>query len=109
MASYLWHLNIGVLVFCSYLEGFEFKSYCRSPKVDILTSESTRNLDAPLVASFSSRGPNTVIPDILKVQIACTLFMYVFKLSIEQLQANKICCDNAIQYTYIYIYICSQM
>ncbi|KAL0385712.1 UNVERIFIED_CONTAM: Subtilisin-like protease SBT4.3 [Sesamum radiatum] len=39
------------------------------PKVVILTSESGRNLDAPLVASFSSRGPNTIVPDILKPDV----------------------------------------
>ncbi|KAK4479763.1 hypothetical protein RD792_015298 [Penstemon davidsonii] len=38
----------------------------KDPKVDILTSESIRNLDAPRVASFSSKGPNSIIPNILK-------------------------------------------
>ncbi|KAL8518884.1 hypothetical protein ACS0TY_010012 [Phlomoides rotata] len=30
-------------------------------------SETIKNLNAPKVASFSSRGPNVIIPDILKV------------------------------------------
>ncbi|KAK6160017.1 hypothetical protein DH2020_003398 [Rehmannia glutinosa] len=41
----------------------------KSPKLDILKSESVRNLDAPLVASFSSRGPNRILTDILKPDI----------------------------------------
>ncbi|KAL3824167.1 hypothetical protein ACJIZ3_020196 [Penstemon smallii] len=41
----------------------------KAPKVDILTSESIRNLDAPRVASFSSKGPNSIIPNILKPDV----------------------------------------
>ncbi|KAL2253465.1 UNVERIFIED_CONTAM: Subtilisin-like protease SBT4.3 [Sesamum indicum] len=40
-----------------------------TPKVDILTSESVKNIDAPLVAHFSSKGPNGIIPDILKPDV----------------------------------------
>ncbi|KAL0385714.1 UNVERIFIED_CONTAM: Subtilisin-like protease SBT4.3 [Sesamum radiatum] len=40
-----------------------------TPKVDILTSESVKNIDAPLVADFSSRGPNGIVPDILKPDV----------------------------------------
>ncbi|KAK4479768.1 hypothetical protein RD792_015303 [Penstemon davidsonii] len=48
------------------------KSYINStkaPTVDIRTSESIQNLDAPRVASFSSRGPNIILPDILKTKL----------------------------------------
>ncbi|KAK4479774.1 hypothetical protein RD792_015309 [Penstemon davidsonii] len=41
----------------------------KSPKVDIQPSESIQNLDAPRVATFSSRGPNSIIPDILKPDV----------------------------------------
>ncbi|KAK4479772.1 hypothetical protein RD792_015307 [Penstemon davidsonii] len=41
----------------------------KAPKVDILPSESIQNLDAPRVATFSSRGPNLIIPDILKPDV----------------------------------------
>ncbi|KAI3467391.1 hypothetical protein Pfo_024054 [Paulownia fortunei] len=44
-------------------------SSTKFPKLDILKSESVRNLDAPLVAGFSSRGPNIIIPDILKPDV----------------------------------------
>ncbi|KAK4479543.1 hypothetical protein RD792_015060 [Penstemon davidsonii] len=49
-----------------------FQNYVNStkaPKVDILPSESIKNHDAPRVASFSSRGPNSIIPDILKPDV----------------------------------------
>ncbi|KAI3467395.1 hypothetical protein Pfo_024058 [Paulownia fortunei] len=41
----------------------------KSAKAIISTSESMKNSDAPLVASFSSKGPNPIIPDILKPDI----------------------------------------
>ncbi|KAK4479771.1 hypothetical protein RD792_015306 [Penstemon davidsonii] len=41
----------------------------KAPNVDILPSESIQNLDAPRVATFSSRGPNSIIPDILKPDV----------------------------------------
>ncbi|XP_019056322.1 PREDICTED: subtilisin-like protease SBT4.5 [Tarenaya hassleriana] len=39
------------------------------PKVSILKSDTSMNETAPVVASFSSRGPNTIIPDILKPDV----------------------------------------
>ncbi|KAL6513878.1 hypothetical protein OROHE_019334 [Orobanche hederae] len=48
------------------------RSYLESTKsstLDILKSESVRNVDAPKVAGFSSRGPNTILPDILKPDV----------------------------------------
>ncbi|KAL7091161.1 hypothetical protein ACP275_12G088700 [Erythranthe tilingii] len=44
-------------------------SSTKSPKATILPSELITNLDAPRVAGFSSRGPNIIIPDILKPDI----------------------------------------
>lgn len=37
------------------------------PQANILTSESIKEFTAPVVAGFSSRGPNLIFPDILKV------------------------------------------
>ncbi|KAK4429956.1 Subtilisin-like protease SBT4.3 [Sesamum alatum] len=56
-----------------------------TPTVDILTSESVKNADAPLVAEFSSKGPNAIIPDILKVD--CSL--HFFLLSFENTSPSK--------------------
>ncbi|KAL8518788.1 hypothetical protein ACS0TY_009953 [Phlomoides rotata] len=42
----------------------------KDPKISILTSETIKNINAPKVASFSSRGANEIIPDILKPDIS---------------------------------------
>ncbi|KAL7091479.1 hypothetical protein ACP275_12G108600 [Erythranthe tilingii] len=41
----------------------------KSSEVNILTSETVRNLDAPRVAGFSSKGPNVIVLDILKPDV----------------------------------------
>ncbi|KAK9757249.1 hypothetical protein RND81_01G151600, partial [Saponaria officinalis] len=47
-------------------------SYLNStnPRATILKSETIKNLRAPLVASFSSRGPNKIASDVLKPDIS---------------------------------------
>ncbi|KAI3872359.1 hypothetical protein MKW92_036095 [Papaver armeniacum] len=48
------------------------KSYfnsTRNPVATILKTESIRDHRAPMVASFSSRGPNSIMPDIIKPDI----------------------------------------
>ncbi|XP_073020803.1 LOW QUALITY PROTEIN: subtilisin-like protease SBT4.3 [Primulina eburnea] len=50
----------------------DLQGYFNSTKnhtVDILKSEVVKNLDAPSVASFSSRGPNIFFPNILKPDV----------------------------------------
>lgn len=44
-------------------------SFCviRQPEAEILKSETINDSSAPVVAPFSSRGPNNIVPDILKV------------------------------------------
>ncbi|XP_042428724.1 subtilisin-like protease SBT4.3 [Zingiber officinale] len=42
----------------------------KNPVANILKSEEVFDSKAPLVASFSSRGPNTITPDILKPDIS---------------------------------------
>ncbi|KAK7276690.1 hypothetical protein RIF29_17834 [Crotalaria pallida] len=41
-----------------------------SPHVEILKSETIRDMDAPLVAEFSSRGPNPIVGEIMKPDIS---------------------------------------
>ncbi|XP_042428681.1 subtilisin-like protease SBT4.3 [Zingiber officinale] len=43
---------------------------CKNPVANIHKSEEVFDSEAPLVASFSSRGPNTITPDILKPDIS---------------------------------------
>ncbi|KAL3654195.1 hypothetical protein CASFOL_003876 [Castilleja foliolosa] len=59
----------------SRLDEHDFQSIQRyfdstiSPTLDILKSESIKNINAPKVAGFSSRGPNIILPDILKPDV----------------------------------------
>ena len=55
---------VWILILC--LDIFVF-IYLRSPKATILKSEAIFNQTDPKVAGFSSRGPNTIAVDILKV------------------------------------------
>ncbi|KAM6578091.1 hypothetical protein CsatB_029928 [Cannabis sativa] len=50
-----------------YTSILSYISSTKDPRAMILKSEVTRDSSAPTVASFSSRGPNVIIPDILKV------------------------------------------
>ncbi|VVA40888.1 PREDICTED: subtilisin [Prunus dulcis] len=49
------------------------KSYLKStkrPRANILKSEAIKDDGAPVVASFSSRGPNQIVPEIIKPDIS---------------------------------------
>ena len=46
-----------------------FLKYYRNPIGSITKSSEATNKLAPIVASFSSRGPNPVNPNILKVKL----------------------------------------
>ncbi|MED6173272.1 hypothetical protein PIB30_057795 [Stylosanthes scabra] len=47
-----------------------YKNSTKDPRAEILKSETTRDDDAPKVAAFSSRGPNPIIPEILKPDVS---------------------------------------
>ncbi|EOA12376.1 hypothetical protein CARUB_v10025945mg [Capsella rubella] len=59
----------------SFLSSDDYKSLIsymnstKGPKATILKSEEISNQTAPLVVSFSSRGPSTIVSDILKPDI----------------------------------------
>ncbi|MED6221879.1 hypothetical protein PIB30_059054 [Stylosanthes scabra] len=49
------------------------KAYANSnttPQAEIFASEAFNNTIAPIIADFSSRGPNTIIPEIMKPDIS---------------------------------------
>ncbi|CAL0328180.1 unnamed protein product [Lupinus luteus] len=57
----------------SSIEYEQLKSYTNStniPKAEILKSETIKDNNAPTVANFSSRGPNTIVSEILKPDIS---------------------------------------
>ncbi|KAM5572640.1 cucumisin-like [Rosa sericea] len=72
------HKVKGKIVFCETIEdatvvtiedGQRIMNYIRSaanPNATILVGETDTDIMAPIVASFSSRGPNPITPDILK-------------------------------------------
>ncbi|KAJ4821759.1 hypothetical protein Tsubulata_041293 [Turnera subulata] len=47
-----------------------YENSTKSPQAKILRSEAVNDSTAPFVASFSSRGPNHIAPDILKISCA---------------------------------------
>ncbi|KAL5580907.1 hypothetical protein UlMin_013349 [Ulmus minor] len=53
-----------------YKELMSYASYTKNPQASILKSEVINNSAAPIVAPFSSRGPNLITPDILKPDIS---------------------------------------
>lgn len=64
----------------------------------ILTSETIKNLDAPKVASFSSKGPNDIIPDILKVHTSI-VFVCLLIQSTAEYKISSIFCIHACSQT----------
>ncbi|KAK7256214.1 hypothetical protein RIF29_29652 [Crotalaria pallida] len=57
----------------SYVDYDVVTSYTNStkdPKAEIMKSEAINDHNAPIVATFSSRGPNNLVPEILKPDIS---------------------------------------
>lgn len=44
--------------------------FYRDPQANIFKSEVIKDPDAHTVAYFSSRGPNIILPDIIKVNVS---------------------------------------
>ncbi|KAM1276870.1 hypothetical protein ACFX13_030035 [Malus domestica] len=72
------------------------KSYINStsdPRAKILKSDAIKDPSAPAVTSFSSRGPNLILPDIIKPDISVPgaeiLATYSPNASITQLEEDK--------------------
>ncbi|KAL9451325.1 hypothetical protein AB3S75_012980 [Citrus x aurantiifolia] len=49
---------------------YSYLKSTKKPEAEILTTEAITDSDAPVVAGFSSRGPNEIAPDILKPDIS---------------------------------------
>ena len=61
------------------IPSFEMIDLCRMPEANILKSEVIKDSTAPIVASFSSRGPNLITLDIMKVIVPqISLWQIVF-------------------------------
>ncbi|CAH2065151.1 unnamed protein product [Thlaspi arvense] len=60
---------VSVLSKADYDVVLSYMNSTKIPKAAVLRSETIFNQKAPVIASYSSRGPNTIIPDILKPDI----------------------------------------
>ncbi|XP_019056354.1 PREDICTED: LOW QUALITY PROTEIN: subtilisin-like protease SBT4.5 [Tarenaya hassleriana] len=64
--SFVFSSPVAALFEDQYETVVSYVTSTEDPKVSILKSDASMKETAPVVASFSSRGPNTIIPDILK-------------------------------------------
>ncbi|EOA25220.1 hypothetical protein CARUB_v10018532mg, partial [Capsella rubella] len=65
----IFSFPVSVLSEKKYNTLLSYVNSTKNPKAAVLRSETIFNQRAPIVASYSSRGPNTIIPDILKPDI----------------------------------------
>ncbi|XP_010532549.1 PREDICTED: subtilisin-like protease SBT4.2 isoform X2 [Tarenaya hassleriana] len=63
------NISISALKNDDYKALLSYINSTENPQGSILKSETIKDTDAPLVASFSSRGPNPIVSDILKPDI----------------------------------------
>ncbi|XP_015967226.1 subtilisin-like protease SBT4.6 [Arachis duranensis] len=54
----------------TYAHALSYANSTNNPQVEILKSEAMNDPNAPYIADFSSRGPNPLIPEILKPDIS---------------------------------------
>ncbi|KAH9726535.1 hypothetical protein KPL70_008341 [Citrus sinensis] len=47
-----------------------YKESTKTPVAEILKTEAVKDFDAPVVVGFSLRGPNAIVPEILKPDIS---------------------------------------
>ncbi|XP_020547617.1 subtilisin-like protease SBT4.4 [Sesamum indicum] len=68
---------------------------------NILTSESTKQSDAPIVARFSSRGPNLLIPEIMKPDVTAPGVEILAAYSPKESPSNYHFDDRSVKYTIV--------
>ncbi|PON36942.1 Subtilase [Parasponia andersonii] len=68
--SFVVQLPASNLIREDYMAVLSYLNSTEDPQATILRSEDLKDSTAPVVASFSSRGPNIITPDILKPDIS---------------------------------------
>ncbi|KAL6275760.1 hypothetical protein ACE6H2_019361 [Prunus campanulata] len=69
-ASFVLPLPASTLNNTEYNEVLSYMNSTRDPQANILKSEVIKDLVAPIVASLSARGPNLILPNIIKPDIS---------------------------------------
>ncbi|BFG34048.1 hypothetical protein CerSpe_203220 [Prunus speciosa] len=69
-ASFVLPLPASTLNNTEYNEVMSYMNSTRDPQANILKSEVIKDLVAPIVASLSARGPNLILPNIIKPDIS---------------------------------------
>ncbi|KAL1220228.1 Subtilisin-like protease SBT4.5 [Cardamine amara subsp. amara] len=67
--SFIFSFPVSVLSENDYNTVISYMNSTKNPIAAVLKSEAIFNQTAPVISSYSSRGPNTIIPDILKPDI----------------------------------------
>ncbi|KAM7271263.1 hypothetical protein ACFE04_030477 [Oxalis oulophora] len=68
---------------------FKYLNSTRKPTATILKSTEAKDVSAPLIASYSSRGPNTITNDILKPDLAAPRTNILAAWSLENSATRK--------------------
>ncbi|KAL4384682.1 hypothetical protein GQ457_15G028710 [Hibiscus cannabinus] len=68
--SFVVPLPSAALATDDYSSLISYQSSTKQPVAELLKSETIKDTSAPVVAVFSSRGPNFIVPDILKACIS---------------------------------------
>ncbi|KAL0372554.1 UNVERIFIED_CONTAM: Subtilisin-like protease SBT4.4 [Sesamum calycinum] len=82
----------------------EIQDYAKNTKMavaNILTSESTKQSDAPIVARFSSRGPNLLIPEIMKPDVTAPGVEILAAYSPKESPSNYHFDHRSVKYTIV--------
>ncbi|KAL0408793.1 UNVERIFIED_CONTAM: Subtilisin-like protease SBT4.4 [Sesamum radiatum] len=82
----------------------QIQDYAKNTKMavaNILTSESTKQSDAPIVARFSSRGPNLLIPEIMKPDVTAPGVEILAAYSPKESPSNYHFDDRSVKYTIV--------
>ncbi|KAK4399884.1 Subtilisin-like protease SBT4.4 [Sesamum angolense] len=82
----------------------QIQDYAKNTKMamaNILTSESTKQSDAPIVARFSSRGPNLLIPEIMKPDVTAPGVEILAAYSPKESPSNYHFDHRSVKYTIV--------